>query len=90
MDNLPQDPYILVSSINMQLRDNMYDSLESLCNYFGKDINTADLMTAVKAIWTGELGRKEEEIKDITLYLKPEENSAYYVINGEETGRIGL
>ncbi len=58
--------------------------------YFGKDINTADLMTAVKAIWTGELGRKEEEIKDITLYLKPEENSAYYVINGEETGRIGL
>lgn len=39
MDNLPQDPYILVSSINMQLRDNMYDSLESLCDYFGKDTN---------------------------------------------------
>ena len=39
MDNLPQDPYILVSSINMQLRDNIHDSLESLCEYFGKDIN---------------------------------------------------
>ena len=39
MDNLPQDPYILVSSINMLLRDNIYDSLESLCNYFCKDIN---------------------------------------------------
>lgn len=39
MDNLPQDPYILVSSINMQLRDNIYDSLEALCDYFGKDID---------------------------------------------------
>jgi hypothetical protein len=39
MDNLPQDPYILVSSINMQLRDNIHDSLESLCEDFGKDIN---------------------------------------------------
>ena len=39
MDNLPQDPYILVSSINMLLRDNMYDSLESLCEYYGKDVN---------------------------------------------------
>lgn len=39
MDNLPQDPYILVSSINMLLRDNIYDSLESLCDYFCRDIN---------------------------------------------------
>lgn len=39
MDNLPQDPFILVSSINMLLRDNEYDSLESLCEDFGKDIN---------------------------------------------------
>ena len=39
MDNLPQDPFILVSSINMLLRDNIYESLESLCDYFCKDIN---------------------------------------------------
>ena len=39
MDNLPQDPYILASSINMLLRDNIYDSLESLCHYFSKDVN---------------------------------------------------
>lgn len=39
MDNLPQDPYILVSSINMLLRDKMYDSLESLCEYFRKDVD---------------------------------------------------
>ena len=39
MDHLPQDPYILVSSINMLLRDNEYNSLEALCEDFGKDIN---------------------------------------------------
>ena len=39
MDKLPQDPFMLFSSINMLLRDNEYDSLEALCDDFGKDIN---------------------------------------------------
>ena len=39
MNNLPQDPYMLVSSINMLLRDDVYDSLESLCEYFNKDVD---------------------------------------------------
>ncbi len=37
MDKLPQDPFILVSSINMLLRDEEYESLELLCDDFGKD-----------------------------------------------------
>ena len=39
MDNLPQDPIMLTSCINMLLRDKKYDSLESLCAYYDKDIN---------------------------------------------------
>ena len=58
--------------------------------YLGKEISKDDLMERVKAIWTGELGKKASEIKSITLYLKPEENAAYFVVNGEETGRIDL
>lgn len=38
MDYLPQDPAILVSSVNMLLRDEEYDSLEDLCNAFDRDI----------------------------------------------------
>ncbi len=34
MDYLPNDPAILVSSINMLLRDEEFDSLESLCYAF--------------------------------------------------------
>ena len=37
MDFLPKDPAILVSSINMLLRDEEFDSLESLCDAFSRD-----------------------------------------------------
>lgn len=37
MDYLPKDPAILVSSINMLLRDEEYDSLESLCYAFDRE-----------------------------------------------------
>lgn len=38
MDYLPQDPDILVSAVNMLLRDEEFDDLESLCNYFDRDV----------------------------------------------------
>lgn len=34
MDHLPKDPAILVSSVNMLLRDEEFDTLESLCYSF--------------------------------------------------------
>lgn len=37
MEYLPHDPAILVSSINMLLRDEEYDSLESLCYAFNQE-----------------------------------------------------
>ena len=37
MEYLPKDPAILVSSINMLLRDEEFDSLESLCIYFNRE-----------------------------------------------------
>ena len=37
MEYLPQDPAMLVSAVNMLLRDLEYDSLESLCYSFDRD-----------------------------------------------------
>ena len=34
MDYLPKDPAILVSSVNMLLRDEEFDTLEALCYNF--------------------------------------------------------
>ena len=39
MDSLPKDPAILVSSVNMLLRDEEFDTLESLCYNFGTEPN---------------------------------------------------
>ena len=37
MDYLPQDPAILVSGINMLLRDEEFDDLSSLCAYYDRE-----------------------------------------------------
>ena len=58
--------------------------------YLGKEINKEDLMKQVKDIWTKELKYKVGDMKSVTLYLKPEENKAYYVINEEVTGSIDM
>lgn len=58
--------------------------------YLGKEINKEDLMKQVKEIWTKELKNKVGDMKSVTLYLKPEENKAYYVINEEVTGSIDM
>jgi hypothetical protein len=37
MDFLPSDPAIMVSSINMLLRDDEFDNLDQLCYYFNRE-----------------------------------------------------
>ena len=37
MEYLPKDPAILVSSVNMLLRDEEFDSLKSLCYAFSRE-----------------------------------------------------
>ena len=58
--------------------------------YLGKEINKDDLVKQVKDIWTKELKNKAGDLKSVTLYLTPEENMAYYVINDDVTGSIAL
>lgn len=58
--------------------------------YLGKEINKDDLVKQVKEIWTRQMKKKVGDLTSIDLYLKPEENAVYYVINGETTGSISL
>lgn len=37
MDKLPKDPTILVSAVNMLLRDREFDTLSELCYNFSED-----------------------------------------------------
>ncbi|MCD7833031.1 MAG: DUF6465 family protein [Lachnospiraceae bacterium] len=63
---------------------------EVYLQYAGKEINKDELVKQVKEIWTKEMNHKIGDIATITLYLKPEENKAYYVINGEVSGSVDL
>ena len=63
---------------------------EVFLQYQGKEINKDELLKAVKEIWTKQLKNKVGDMKTVSLYLKPEENMAYYVINGDVTGSIEL
>ena len=36
---IPEDPYMLLSFINMKLRDGDYDSLSDLCSTLNCDVN---------------------------------------------------
>ena len=60
----------------------------SFLQYAGKEVDLDSLYEQVKTIWTKEMGKKAGDLKDIKLYVKPEEFAAYYVINEEITGSI--
>ena len=57
---------------------------------FGKEVLAKNVLDNVKMIWTKEMNRKPADIKDVKLYIKPEEGKAYYVINDDITGEVVL
>lgn len=63
---------------------------EVVLQFAGKEVNTADIMKNVKDIWTKVLKNKVGDMKSVSIYLKPEECAAYYVVNGDVTGKIEL
>ena len=63
---------------------------EVYVQFMGREVSAKDVLDNVKKIWTDEMGKKEKDLKDVKLYIKLEENKAYYVINGDITGAIVL
>lgn len=52
----------------------------------GKSYETEDFVKIAKDIWKYDLKKKATDFKSVEIYVKPEENLAYYVINGEVAG----
>lgn len=50
--------------------------------YEGREILADELVEEAKKAFVNE-GNKVSDIKTIEVYVKPEENAAYYVVNGE-------
>lgn len=54
--------------------------------FSGKSYTPDALLSICKDVWKYDLNGKEEDFKSVELYVKPEENTTYYVINGDITG----
>ena len=64
------------------------EEVKEAVQYFGKEVEEKDMIAAVKKDWTKANGKKVGDIKDITLYVKPEEAAVYYVVNGTDSGKV--
>ena len=58
--------------------------------FAGNDILAKDLVSNAAAVWTEEMGKKAEDIKDIKVYANVDEGAAYYVINEDVRGSFPL
>ncbi len=58
--------------------------------FSGKSYTTEELVQIAKDVWTFDLGMNEKDFKTVELYVKPEEGSVYYVVNGEVSGNFGI
>lgn len=63
---------------------------ELFLQFSGKEYTQKDILQKVKAVWTKGLKNKVGDMKEVKIYLKPEEAAAYYVINGDTTGKVDL
>ena len=63
---------------------------EMFLQFAGKEYTEKEIFQKVKDVWTKVLKNKVGDLKDVKIYLKPEDSAAYYVINGDTTGRVEL
>lgn len=57
--------------------------------YEGCEWETAEVLERIRAAYLQE-GHRASSLKALTVYLKPEEHKAYYVINESVTGSVDL
>ena len=58
--------------------------------FSGKEYKVEDFVNIAKDVWKYDLGKKPADFKSVELYVKPEENKVYYIINGEVTGNFNI
>ena len=52
-----------------------------------KEVSMEEAVARVKEAWIAA-GNVEKDLKEIAVYVKPEDNAIYYVVNGDVTGKV--
>ena len=61
------------------------EKVTAYVEFDGRQISTDEITDKVRAAYRAE--HKRGAIKSIEIYVKPEENAAYYVVNGKADGK---
>lgn len=65
--------------------------VNAVVQYYGQQVEEKTIIANVKKAWTKSAsGNKVGDIKTVELYIKPEENAVYYVVNGKDSGAVAL
>lgn len=62
---------------------------EIFVQYGELEIKTDDIIEKAKNVFVAA-GNKKTDAKDIKIYIKPEENMVYFVINGDYNGSFSI
>lgn len=76
--------------VTKELKD-MFTNTEvkTVLQVSGKEINVEEVVDRVKDAYRAE-NPEGKEVKTLNLYVKPEDNAVYYVVNDSAAGRIDL
>lgn len=69
-----------------KITNSLIPAPEIVLQYSGAEIEASTLANAAVAQFRA--AKKRARIKDIKIYIKPEENAAYFVINGTFNGKV--
>ena len=58
--------------------------------FAGKSFSQDELVKIAQDVWQYDMNMKAEDFKSVEIYVKPEENTAYFVVNGEFPGSFVL
>ncbi len=63
---------------------------EVFVQFAGKSISDEELVKIAKDVWVYDMNQKAADFKSVSVYVKPEESKAYFVVNGELSGSFDL
>ena len=58
--------------------------------FAGKSFSQDELVKIAKDVWQYDMNMKAADFKSVEIYVKPEENMAYFVVNGDVPGSFVL
>ncbi|MCR4891983.1 MAG: DUF6465 family protein [Lachnospiraceae bacterium] len=57
-----------------------------IIQFHGRELSREKVEERFKEVWSQDYGKNVADVKDVTFYIKPEEDAVYFVVNGVDQG----